>query len=50
MASLPLCWWTKTKELSLASFVHPPEVVHLSIVIGVSRGWLKTSYSYVPER
>ena len=32
------CWWTKTKDLSLASFVRPPEVVHFSIVIGVPRG------------
>ena len=38
------CRWTKTKDLSSASFVRPPEVVHFSIVIGVSRGWLKTSY------
>ena len=37
-------WWTKTKDPSLASFVRPPEVVHFSIVIGVPRGWLKTSY------
>ena len=35
----------KTKDLSLPSFVRPPEVVQLSIVIGVPRGWLKTSYS-----
>ena len=28
----------------LASFVRPLEDVHFSIVIGVSRGWLKTSY------
>ena len=33
-----------TKDLSLASFVRPLEDVHFSIVIGVSRGWLKTSY------
>ena len=44
MTSSPPCWGTKTKDLSLASFVRPPEVVHLSIVIGVPRGWLKTSY------
>ena len=37
------CWWTKTKDLSLASFAHPPEVIHFSVVIGVPRGWLKTS-------
>ena len=30
----------------LASFVRPPEVVLFFIVIGVSRGWLKTSYIY----
>ena len=34
----------ETKDLSLASFVCPPEVVHFSIVIGVSSDWLKTSY------
>ena len=45
MTSSPPCRWTKTKDLSFASFVRPPEVVHFSIVIGVSRGWLKTSYS-----
>ena len=45
MTSLPPCWWTKTKDLSLASFARPPEVVNFSIVIGVSIGWLKTSYS-----
>ena len=44
VTSSPPCWWTKTKHLSLASFVRPPEVVHFTIVIGVSRGWLKTSY------
>ena len=30
---------------SLASFVRPPEVVHFTIVIGVSRGGLKTTYT-----
>ena len=44
VTSSPPCWWTKTKDLSLASFVRP-EVVRFSIVIGVSRDWLKTSYS-----
>ena len=34
----------ENKDLSLASFVRPPEVVYFSIVIGVPRGWLKTSY------
>ena len=44
VTSSPPCWWAKTKDLPLASFVRPPgEVVHFSIVIGVSRGWLKTS-------
>ena len=43
-SSLP-CWWTKTKDFSLASFVRPQEVVRFSIVIGVSRDWLKMSYS-----
>ena len=45
MTSSPPCWWTKTKDLSLASFVRPPEVVHFSIVTGVPGDWLKTSYS-----
>ena len=44
MTSSPPCWWSKTKDLSLPSFVRPPEDVHFSVVIGVSRGWLKTSY------
>ena len=46
MTSSPPCWLTKTKYLSLASFIRPPEVVHFSIVIGfsIARGWLKTSY------
>ena len=43
MTSTAPCWWTKTKDLSLAPFVRPLEVVHFSIVIGISRGWLKTS-------
>ena len=45
VTSSPPCWWPKTKDLSLASFVRPPEVVRFSIVIGVSRDWLKTSYT-----
>ena len=44
MSSSAPCWWTKTKDLSLAPFVRPPEAVHFSVVIGVSRGWLETSY------
>ena len=48
MTSLRPCWWTKTKDLSLAPFVCPPEVVHFSIVIDVPRGWLKTSYNTYP--
>ena len=44
MTSSPSCWWTKTKDLSFASSVCPPEVVHFSMVIGISRGRLKTSY------
>ena len=47
MTSLPPCWWTKTKDHSSASFVRPPEVVHFFIVIGVSRGWLKTFYNKI---
>ena len=36
MTSSPPCWWTKTKDLSLASFVRPPEVVLFSILLLVS--------------
>ena len=35
--SSPPCWWTKTRDLSLA-------IVYLTIVIGVSLDWLKTTY------
>ena len=45
VTSSPSCWWTKTKDLSLASIVRASEVVHFSIVIGFSRGWLQTSFS-----
>ena len=34
--SSPPCWWTKTIDISLASFVRPPAIVHFTIVIGVS--------------
>ena len=47
MTSSPPCWWTETKDLSLPSFVRHPEVVHFSVVIGVPREWLKTSYTVV---
>ena len=40
-SSLP-CWWMKTKDLLLASFARPPEVLHSSIVIGVSEIATKT--------
>ena len=51
MTSLPPCWWTKNvKDLSLASFVRPPKVVHFSIVIGVSRDRLKTSYTQLSKK
>ena len=43
VTSSPPCWWTETRDLSLAFFVRPTEVVHFSIVIGVSRSWLKRS-------
>ena len=36
MTSSPPCWWTKTKDLPLASFVRPPEIVHFSISVIVS--------------
>ena len=39
MTSSPLCWWTKTNDLSLATFVCPPEVLDFSTVIGVPSGW-----------
>ena len=44
VTSSPPCWWTKTKDLSLAPFVRPPAIVHWSIVICVSRDWLQTIY------
>ena len=45
VTSSPPCWWTKTIDLSLAPFVRPPAFVHFTIVICVSRDWLKTTYS-----
>ena len=36
MTSSPPCWWTKTKDLSSASFARPPEVVLFSILLLVS--------------
>ena len=44
VTSSPPCWWTKTIDLSLAPFVRPPAFVHFTIVICVSRDWLKTTY------
>ena len=38
------CWWTKTKDSSLAPFVCAPAIVHYSIVICVSRDWLQATY------
>ena len=37
--SSPPCWWTKTRDLSLA-------IVYFAIVIGVSQDWLKTTYRF----
>ena len=34
--SSPPCWWTKTIDISLASFVRLPAILHFTIVIGVS--------------
>ena len=34
--SSPPCWWTKTIDSSLVSFVRAPAIVHFTIVIGVS--------------
>ena len=45
VTSSPPCWWTKTIDLSLAPFVRPPAFVHFTIVICVSRDWLKTTYT-----
>ena len=42
--SSPPCWWTKTRDLSLAPFVRPPAIVHCSIIICVSRDWLQITY------
>ena len=36
VTSSPPWWWTKTINISLASFVRPPAIVHFTIVIGVS--------------
>ena len=36
MTSSPPCWWTETKDFSLASFVRPPEVVLFSILFLVT--------------
>ena len=44
VTSSPPCWWTKTIDLSLAPFVRPPAFVRFTIVICVSRDWLKTTY------
>ena len=44
MTSSLSCWWTKTKEPSLAPFVHPPAIVHYNIIICVSRDWLQNIY------
>ena len=44
VTSSPPSWWTKTKDLSLASFVLPPAIVHYIIVICVSRDRLQTTY------
>ena len=43
MSSRP-CWWTRTIAFSLAPFARPPVFVHFTIVIYVSRDWLKTTY------
>ena len=43
VTSSPSCWWIKTIDLSLDIFVRPPAIVHFTIVIGVSRDWLKTT-------
>ena len=48
VTSQPPCWWTKTKDFSLAPFVRPPAIVHCSIVICVPRDWLQTTYNMVP--
>ena len=33
----PPCWWTKTKDLSLAPFVRPPAILHCSMAIFASK-------------
>ena len=47
VTSSPPCWWTNTIDLSLAPFVRPPAFVRFTIVICVSRDWLKTTYCFV---
>ena len=34
VTSSPPCWWTKTKDLSLAFFVRPPALLSVSREIG----------------
>ena len=41
VTSSPPCWWKKTKDLLLATFVGPPAIVHYIICYSVSRGRLQ---------
>ena len=42
--SIAIVLWPRTHDLSLVSFVCPPEIVRFTIVICVPRDWLKSSY------
>ena len=44
VTSSPPCWWTVTKDRSLARFVCPPVFVHFTIVSCVSWDCMKTTY------
>ena len=43
------CWWTKTKDLSLAPFVRPPAIVHCSIVINLCLQRLVANHLYLTQ-
>ena len=45
VTSLPPCWWTKTKDLSLASLVRPPEGKSMFLKIFDTSGQFDTASS-----
>ena len=62
VTSSPSCWWTKTKDLSLASFfVHQKSYISLLILVSLEVGelvvqlflalcFLKPGYFFIPEQ